>query len=172
MPVVMGIDPSLTSTGLVVLSNSELISSETIGIKEKGIARLLELQNILEGRLFTYKPDLVVIEGYAFARSNQAHQMGELGGMIRMLLTQKRVPWIEVAPTQVKKFATGKGNAAKDLILMNVYKRWGVEFDSNDIADAYVLARIGLAVSGDMKGLTQDQVKIVKAVRQKKDTAA
>ena len=172
MPVIMGIDPSLTSTGLVVLSNSEVISSETIEVKEKGIARLLRLQDILSDRLTNFAADLVVIEGYAFARANQAHQMGELGGMIRMLLTTMRVSWIEVAPTQVKKFATGKGNAAKDLILMNVYKRWGVEFESNDIADAYVLARIGLAVLGDIKGLTQDQVKIIKAIRQKKDAAA
>lgn len=167
MPIVMGIDPSLTSTGLVVLENGNLILHEILEVKEKGIARLLTLQNILEGRLFAYKPDLVVVEGYAFARSNQAHQMGELGGMIRMLLTQKRVPWLEVAPTQVKKFATGKGNAAKELILMNVLKRWGVEFQVSDEADAFVLAKIGQAVLGDIKGLTQDQVKIVKAIKRK-----
>ncbi|CEP67860.1 Crossover junction endodeoxyribonuclease RuvC [Moorella glycerini] len=171
MPTVMGIDPSLTSTGLVALENGNLILHETLEVKEKGIARLLTLQNILERRLFAYKPDLVVVEGYAFARSNQAHQMGELGGMIRMLLTQKRVPWIEVAPTQVKKFATGKGNSPKDIILRDVYKRWGVEFDSSDEADAFVLAKIGQAVLGDIKGLTQEQVKIVKAIK-KKDMAA
>ncbi len=167
MPTIMGIDPSLTSTGLVVLENGNLILHETLEVKEKGIARLLTLQNILEGRLFAYNPDLVVVEGYAFARSNQAHQMGELGGMVRMLLAQKRVPWLEAAPTQVKKFATGKGNAAKELILMNVLKRWGVEFQVSDEADAFVLAKIGQAVLGDIKGLTQDQVKIVKAIKRK-----
>lgn len=170
MAIVMGIDPSLTSTGVVVLENGNLILHETLEVKEKGIARLLTLQNILQNKLQLFSPSLVVVEGYAFARSNQAHQMGELGGMIRMLLTQKQVPWLEVAPSQAKKFATGKGNAAKELILMNVLKRWGVEFDSSDEADAFVLAKIGQAVLGDIKGLTQEQVKIVKTIK-KKDAA-
>lgn len=172
MAVVMGIDPSLASTGLVVLANGNLILHETLEVKEKGIARLLTLQNILEERLIAYNPDLVVVEGYAFARSNQAHQMGELGGMIRILLTQKRYSWIEVAPTQAKKFATGKGNAPKDIILRDVYKRWGVEFDSSDEADAFILAKIGQAVLGDVKGLTQDQMKIIKAIKKARETAA
>ena len=163
--VVMGIDPSLTSTGLVVLENDCLVSSGTLEVKEKGIARLLALQKELEAKLLEYQPTLVVVEGYAFARANQAHQLGELGGMIRLLLTQKQVPWIEVPPTQAKKFAAGKGNAPKDLILMNVYKRWGVEFGTSDEADAYVLARIGQAILGDLKGLTQEQVKIIKAIK-------
>lgn len=163
--VVMGIDPSLTGTGIVVLENNCLVFSDTLETKERGIARLLTLQQELEAKLLEHKPDLVVIEGYAFARSNQAHQLGELGGMIRLLLTQKQVPWIEVPPTQAKKFATGKGNAPKDLILMHVYKRWGAEFSSSDEADAFVLAKIGQAVLGDIKGLTQEQVKIIKAIK-------
>lgn len=172
MAVVIGIDPSLTCTGLVGLENGTLVLHNTLEVKERGVERLLRLESMLQGKLREYKPSLVVVEGYAFARANQAHQMGELGGMIRMLLAKLGINWIEVAPTQVKKFCTGKGNAAKDLILMNVYKRWGVEFQVNDEADAYVLAKIGQAIMGDIKGLTQEQIRVIKAIKKAKETAA
>jgi crossover junction endodeoxyribonuclease RuvC len=90
--------------------------------------------------------DLVLLEGYAYAAQNQAHQIGELGGVIRRMLHKRMQRWIEVAPSQVKKFAAGKGNAKKDLIIMQVYKRWGVEFTNSDEADAFVLAKIGQAL--------------------------
>ena len=36
----------------------------------------------------------------------------------------------------------GKGNAAKELMLKEVFRRWGYDTSSNDQADAYALARI------------------------------
>lgn len=46
-----------------------------------------------------------------------------------------------VTPGEVKKFVTGKGNAKKELIIKEVYKRYGFDTDINDIADAYAIAR-------------------------------
>ena len=45
-------------------------------------------------------------------------------------------------PTQIKKFITGRGNAKKDVIIREVYKRWGFETDDHNIADAYGLAQM------------------------------
>lgn len=45
-------------------------------------------------------------------------------------------------PGQIKKFTTGKGNAKKELMMKEVYKRWGFETDSHDVADAYAIARL------------------------------
>ena len=46
-----------------------------------------------------------------------------------------------IPPNTLKKFITGKGNAKKELMLLKVYKRWGVEFNDNNMADAYSLAK-------------------------------
>lgn len=165
----MGIDPSLTSTGYVILDKNEIVVNGIIMAKESGIARLFSIKREIKELLVDFSPKLVVIEGYAFARANQAHQMGELGGMVRMLLDEGFYRWLEVSPGQLKKFATGKGNSTKDVILMHVYKRWKVEFNDNNIADAFVLAKIGQSVLGDTKGLTQDQLDIIKALRKKVD---
>ena len=44
----------------------------------------------------------------------------------------------------LKKWVAGTGRAAKEMMLLHVYKRWGVEFKDNNLADAYGLARIAM----------------------------
>lgn len=54
-----------------------------------------------------------------------------------------------VPPTSLKKYVTGKGQGvSKSQILLNVYKKWGVEFTDDNAADSYGLAHI---VSGKAK---------------------
>lgn len=165
MPTVLGLDISLNGTGAVILENDELLYHDRFEPESTGIERLIEIEEYVTDLIETNLLDLVVIEGYAFARSNQAHQMGEIGGVIRRRLHKLRVPWIEVSPNQVKKFATGKGNCKKDLILMNVYKRWKVEFQSSDEADAFVLAKIGTILKGYTESLNQKQLEVIKTLK-------
>lgn len=87
--------------------------------------------------------------------------MGELGGVVRVALTEQEIGWLEVPPARVKKFCTGKGNAPKDIMIQQVYKRWGVECKNSDEADAFVLAQIGLAVAAGVDGLTQYQRDVI-----------
>ena len=61
-----------------------------------------------------------------------------------IILIQNDIKYKIVTPGELKKFITGKGQAKKDLILLNVFKRWGVEFDNSDLADAYGLSRMAL----------------------------
>jgi len=88
--------------------------------------------------------DLVVIEGYAFARANRAHQIGELGGVLRVAFAEAGVPLVEVAPMARAKYATGKGNAKKEAVLVEAVKRLGYEGSSNDEADALWLLYMAL----------------------------
>lgn len=95
-------------------------------------------------------PDLIVVEGFSYgSKGRSVFDIAYLGWSIREDLERLKniwnIPWIEVPPTQLKQFATGKGNANKEIILQQVYKRWGVEFSDNNQADAFVLAKIGEA---------------------------
>ena len=49
----------------------------------------------------------------------------------------------------LKKYAAGKGTAKKQEMLMQIYKRWGIEFNDDNAADSYALARLasGHAIS-------------------------
>jgi crossover junction endodeoxyribonuclease RuvC len=118
---IVGIDASLTSTGIVVL-NEGYVYTDTIQRKSTGVERLIEIRELV--RLAVSGADLVAIEGYAFARPNQAHQIGELGGVLRVMFHEEKIKYIEAAPSAVKKFATGKGNAKKEDVVLSVYKRW------------------------------------------------
>lgn len=50
---------------------------------------------------------------------------------------------LQVAPAMLKKYVTGKGTGVqKNQMLLHVYKKWGVEFNDDNAADSYGLARI------------------------------
>lgn len=181
MFVTIGIDASLTGTGVVVLAgDGDILWNQRMDTKAKGVARLIDIEDRIKHIIEMFTPDLVSIEGYAYAAQNQAHQIGELGGVIRAMLHKHNIRWIEIPPAQVKKFATGKGNAQKDFVMLNVYKKWGAEFSSNDEADAFVLAKIGQAlmeydrdprdiVQRWQKKYTQYQVEVLEEVKKKID---
>jgi len=175
--IALGIDLSLTGTGLVVLDEDKLIYSECFKPKNKsGSRRLVEIRCKISKTLKEYAPALVCLEGYSFrSRGRAVFQIGELGGIVRVLLYESDlhgsdlyesgIKWLEIAPSQVKKFATGKGNSGKDLILQQVYKRWGQEFETSDEADAFVLAKIGTILLGHKEKLTVQQGEVIKAIK-------
>lgn len=164
---IVGIDPSLTRLGIAVITSEHpgCWRTDTISSQLEGAKRLIEIRD----KLFEeyWDADLVVIEGYAFAKNNRAHQMGELGGVIRVALTEQGIDWLEVPPARVKKFCTGKGNAPKDIMIQQVYKHWGVECKTSDEADAFVLAQIGWALKVDRDGLTKYQFEVIKELEKK-----
>lgn len=43
----------------------------------------------------------------------------------------------------------GKGNAKKDMMILEVYKKWGFSAPTNDIADAVGLGMFGLCCGGE-----------------------
>ena len=70
---IIGIDPSLTSTGVCVYcpeKSENKFSTWTIKSKKTGPERLIEIRDAV--RDCVRDADLVVLEGYAYARTNQA----------------------------------------------------------------------------------------------------
>jgi len=167
---VIGLDLSLTSTGAVVLSPGEgqgglRTESMVIKSKFKGEARLEHLREQIMALVSLNQPDLIVIEGYAFGRPNAMAPLAELGGVVKHSLYVDGWKYLIVPPTRVKKFACGKGNAAKDEVRLGVFKRWGFEAKTNDEVDAYALARIGLAYLGLDDELIKPQIEVVKDLK-------
>ena len=139
-----GVDASLTSTGIARTNDlvTDKVSTMSIESKKKGVERLIEIrQEVFKEVMYS---GLVVIESYAFSRPNQAHQIGELGGVLRVMLYEHNIKFLEVAPTQLKKFATGKHNASKEEIAVAAYKKWGIECRTNDETDAAISSLLAL----------------------------
>ena len=140
----VGIDPSLTATAIVILdAEAEIEFKAIIKSKLRGVDRLLEIETEVQNSLLNTSLSHICIEGYSFgSRVGQAFSIGELGGILKRLLTVKQKLYTVIQPTSLKKFVTGKGNCPKDLILKEVYKKWSVDLNDNNLADAYGLARI------------------------------
>lgn len=162
----LGLDLSLTGTGLVVLDDSgEVVYSSTAKNKLRGIERLSFIEEVVGDLLVRFKIKMICIEGYAMgSRSGQAFSIGELGGVIKLLLWEQAKTYFLVPPTQLKKYVTGSGRAEKDMVILNVYKKWGWEAGDNNQADAYVLARIARQLHSPSDDLSKYQQEVLDAI--------
>ncbi len=152
---VMGVDTS-TKTGYVILDDKgDVVNVGVLSHKPQSnrFARFAHYTREVSELVDAYGVDLVIIEGYSFAGKFNNSLQYELGACIRMRLYQEEIPFIEVPPTSLKKFVTGKGNAKKDLMLLNVYKRWEFDTEDDNEADAYGLAQFGRAILGHDTGV-------------------
>lgn len=173
--MILGIDFSLTATGVCAIEGS---AAECITIRSKKEDAWWEFPMRVEGiavRVHDWSGDSalgasLVIETPAFAgKSSSLDRM--FGGWWLLVNAFSRLgvdPPLLVTPSQVKKFATGKGNAGKDEVMLAVSRRYpAVEVTDNNQTDALVLAAIGAAVMGEpfSDSLTKGQQEVVEAVR-------
>lgn len=87
---------------------------------------------------------VAAIEHYAFARVNQAHYLGELGGLLRVSM-YGFLPFYEITPATMKKYVTGSGNSAKEIVMEKCFRKFKVGSDvlkDNNQVDAYCLAML------------------------------
>ena len=163
-----GFDLSLTASGVVVVdSNGNVVSRNVIKSKFKDAERLNEIQNRIRAIVDKHPIKFVCIEGYAFGAKNNREVMGEVGGVIRLLLFRKGINFTEASPGQVKKFATGSGggvSGGKDQVTLYCYKNWGFTATDNNEADAFVLSRICLALHKQDSTLQKHQAEVVKTI--------
>lgn len=145
----VGLDLSLTSTG-VALAPTLDIPEGTAVFRPKALAGMARIA-WLRRRIMPlcWDADLVVIEDYAFSRqASRAHALGELGGAIRLALFDADVRYVDVAPTTRAKYATGKGNSGKAVVVSSVSAKTGRTFAYDDEVDAFVLREMALAQYG------------------------
>lgn len=143
----IGIDPSFTGTGLVVIDQlksvilQEVITSNS---KSETTERIQKITNRILNKINEHNNlNGVYIEGISYGSTGKA--FSQLSGLYyhTLIELENKFPSTvvkSIPPGTLKKFITGKGNAKKDLVLLNVYKKFGIEFDNSDLADAFGLA--------------------------------
>lgn len=148
---VVGLDLSLTAIGIADERGTGVISHKirSNATDEDRCERLHSLASQVD--VATRGCDLVVIEGYAFGRPNQAHQLGELGGLVKTVLWRRGRKFFLMPPAKVKKFATNNGGAAKEQVLAAAV-RMASEIETTHEADAYFLRMMALGhyLNGDV----------------------
>ena len=152
-PIVIGIDQSYSGFAITAMSatGAGLYHTWVFKGEGKGIDRLVKIQEFLEKTLFEllqagYSITQVAMEGYAYG-AQMAHMAGELGAAVKIACYRTfntegaKYPLI-VPPSNLKKYVTGKGTGVqKNQMLLNIYKKWDIEFTDDNAADSYALAR-------------------------------
>ena len=144
---VIGIDPSLTGTGIassrgwVELVGQKDVTKLPLLPRIAAVARLAAEVVQLVGT-----PDLVVIERPAFSRSGGgAVERHALWFEIVRSLIARQIPVAEAANQHRMRYATGKGSAQKNAIVDAVARRLPL-FDTSgndNLCDAAVLCALG-----------------------------
>lgn len=160
VPTVVGLDHSLTGTGIASsLGWCEVIGwvdgekDPATGVKRPPITKLAHAERrtamrwVRDGVLeMVGVPDLVVLELPAPSRSGGgAHERAWLWWELHNALTDRGIPVALMTTNQRMLYATGKGNAAKTVVVDAVARRWpdwATEGNDN-AADAVVLMAAG-----------------------------
>jgi Holliday junction resolvasome RuvABC endonuclease subunit len=150
--VAIGIDQSLTGFALTAISTDDPTLYRTSVYKSpcSGIERLADIRQWLIDHLDYLEQEGndiedIAMEGTVLA-SHAALVLGELSATVRLTIydyfeEELKYP-LKVPPMTLKKYAAGKGNAKKQEMLLQIYKRWGIEFNDDNAADSYALARL------------------------------
>jgi crossover junction endodeoxyribonuclease RuvC len=144
-PRVIGLDLSLASTGVAGNAGGGWVAR----IRTQASTEPAQLARLrwIRGAVMDYvrHADLVMVEGLAMASTTGRHlTRAGLWHMVMDRIDAAGIPWSEVSPGTLKRYATGKGNASKDAVLAAVVRRFpAVEVTNADQADALVLAAMG-----------------------------
>lgn len=152
--MILGLDISLSATGWALIEPSgHLLAMGTIKSKPN-TDRFNRFDSILATiiKVSSLKTiQLAVIEGYSFSSFGKVFDIAELSGIIKYEFWKNKIHFIEVPPSTLKKFVTGKGNSDKNIMMQKAFKQWGVEFSDDNACDAFCLAKYGHANYEELK---------------------
>lgn len=145
MTQIIGIDPSITATGICDVNGNLTVAG---GMAHMGDKRLPLIADAVQEVAQAGRAELAVIE-FLPQHMMAAGVTGMVQGVIRARLMTIGVPYVLVTPSTLKKFATGKGNADKPDMRMAMFKRSGQDVRSDDMVDAWWLWVAGRQATGD-----------------------
>jgi Holliday junction resolvasome RuvABC endonuclease subunit len=171
--IYVGIDPGVSNCAVVAFSPTRgLVEAwKPKGAIPAGVMRLRYLMTHIHGVLSRLAEQgeilQVAIEHYSMAEKYGQHNSGEVGATIKLTVLaffgadDRRAFPLLVAPQQLKKFVAGNGNIKKSMIPKEILKRWAMDFDDENLAEAYGLARVAHAYDVDPE-MTQFQRDVMK----------
>jgi len=161
-----GIDPALVNTGFCSIEGSSS-KPELIHCPLFGADRLAFIFEMIFQRIYAVKPILVAIEGYSHGSIAHQHALGEGGGVIKLALKHANAPFIIVAPKQLKKFVTGSGSASKERMIRCINKKYDLEIEDDNLADAIGLAKIAELYAGGSESRIRAELEVIAKLRSK-----
>jgi crossover junction endodeoxyribonuclease RuvC len=168
--IAVGIDPSLTSTGVAVLVDGRLRHFGRYGRDgHNGASWASRSNRVRQSRSMVYRaavtcgrPDCVVIEGHPYAVGNQGNEFDRAGlwHLIFEAFAARDIPVVVVDNKKAKAWVTGAGNASKPDMMAVIdawylgqieppLSKWRKKDNPDDVADAIAYATMAAFKLGD-----------------------
>ncbi|MNF97747.1 hypothetical protein D3C84_805860 [compost metagenome] len=123
------------------------------------------------------KGSKVCIEDFSYgSKGKGVSTQYAVGFSIRFALLDNGIEFIKPTPSQLKKYATGKGNTTKDNMTIPILRLWDFENKSDNVRDAFVLAQLARGLDSydpnrimaeSPLGLYQYQLEVLQAITSK-----
>ena len=164
----VGIDVGITTTGICILQEDGTYEPIEVSVPNSVMAlndfsRFDWLLNSICAAIgYKKEPSMYMFEDYAMWGKGQITRIAEFTGQLKRAIYLAQIQRISgpnygifvASPNTLKKFATGAGKGKKSLIIKAVYKKWDFDTDSDDVADAFVLAKMCHLLFSYMGSLT------------------
>ena len=152
---ILGLDPGLAILGfgaITCIQTPNKIPETTVNMLDFGVIktsadvemglRLCTLFDDLHTVMEEFKPDLVAIEKLFFYRMSSTILVAQARGIVILVLGQRRLPYVEFTPAQIKQALTGYGNADKSEVQEAVARELDLDYipKPDDAADALAVA--------------------------------
>jgi crossover junction endodeoxyribonuclease RuvC len=151
---ILGLDPGLAILGFGIIDTEILKNRENhhLALVDFGVIktpanqeigqRLCTIYEDLHELINQFKPDLAVVEKLFFYRMGNTISIAQARGVLMLVLTQTKIPFIEFTPAQIKKALTGYGNAPKIEVQEAVARELNLDYipKPDDAADALAVA--------------------------------
>ena len=149
-PYVVGLDLSLTSTGIAIIRPDADIQTFAVESKGKNSDTLYETAErlaLLVQQITNRIPygAIVGVEGPSHGNTTGKHhdRSGLWWLVVYELIYLRNIRVVEISPNTIKKYVTGKGNASKLEVAIAMARRFPeVEANSDDETDALAIAAI------------------------------
>lgn len=162
---ILGLDLSLNHTGWCTFTVGEAgsLAYGVLDLEKSPLNEIQKMDFVLEWLKPMFQPGLLVmIENFAFcARGRAVLQLAGLQYLVRHHLFKSGIPFQLITPNQAKKFLTGKHHCDKSVVLKEVLKRYRIDVDDDNIADAINFNKIGQAFLGLVELDNQAQREVV-----------
>jgi len=146
----IGIDPSLTGNAIVIINDvGEIIKEHLISTNKECYInpeqRILDIFDQMDYMFNAVRLTRVYLEGLAY--SSNSTTLFERCGLMYLIATRllkDDIDYAIIPPTQLKKWHTTDGHADKKLMMRIAKCKYRIDFQDDNICDAYCLAMMAL----------------------------
>lgn len=110
--------------------------------------KLIRFKEKLMKLYYAEKPDFIVYERVSGINSAAIMSHSKFVAIIEVFCTENNIPFKGYSASEIKKHATGIGNAGKKEMLKVAIKKYGYRGNDDNVADAICLLKLAIEDNG------------------------